>query len=312
MEWYSKAAEQGDSWAKTALERLQSSPKKSVEEPAKPTITLKSKHMSGAAFLSHEKMSAEVQEFLRKAQGGDPEAQCNLGLAYMSGRGVKTDAKRAMEWWRKSAEQGFASSCYFLGRVLTEGSDGVEKDEGEAVGWFLEAAEQGDVNSQVQLGVMYENGQGCYKNMDQAIKWYRKAAEQGDVDSQYKLGLIYLKNGKPIEKDISKGLQTLRYSENGFRDDSLPLLTKDEKQAMAWFHQAAKQGNSDAKKVLTNLTSLEGERRLMLTQYEALQQQMKEKDRELQKAKAHLKEKEEELEEIELDRELTYYINNHI
>ncbi|NIP71513.1 MAG: sel1 repeat family protein, partial [Gammaproteobacteria bacterium] len=40
---------------------------------------------------------------------------------------------------------------------------GVPKDQSEAVKWYREAAEQGDANAQINLGVMYQKGQGVQK-----------------------------------------------------------------------------------------------------------------------------------------------------
>ena len=38
-------------------------------------------------------------------------------------------------------------------------------------------------NAQVNLGVMYDNGEGVLQDDKEAVKWYRKAAEQGTVSS---------------------------------------------------------------------------------------------------------------------------------
>ena len=51
-------------------------------------------------------MSSEALEYLKKAQRGDPEAQCNLGWCYENGKGVKQDWQKAVEWFTKAAQQG--------------------------------------------------------------------------------------------------------------------------------------------------------------------------------------------------------------
>ncbi|MDR1110024.1 MAG: hypothetical protein LBP92_04835 [Deltaproteobacteria bacterium] len=35
------------------------------------------------------------------------EAQFNLGVAYIEGKGVERDAAQAIGWWRKAADLGF-------------------------------------------------------------------------------------------------------------------------------------------------------------------------------------------------------------
>ena len=45
---------------------------------------------------------------LEKANRGDADAQNELGIAYSEGKGVKPDQRKAVYWFRKSAEQGYA------------------------------------------------------------------------------------------------------------------------------------------------------------------------------------------------------------
>ena len=54
-----------------------------------------------------------------------------------------------------------------------------------------EFAEQGNVEDQLYLGVMYENGNGVPKDDAEAVRWYRKGAEQVDAYAQVQLGFIY-------------------------------------------------------------------------------------------------------------------------
>ena len=60
----------------------------------------------------------------------------------------------------------------------------------QAANWFRKPAEQGYASAQYNLGVAYGQGEGVPKDFVEAIFWYRKAAEQGDADAQYNLGLI--------------------------------------------------------------------------------------------------------------------------
>ena len=54
-------------------------------------------------------------------------------------------------------------------------------------------AEQGNVYAQVNLGWMYDIGQGVPEDDKTAVKWYRLAAEQGYANAQNNLGLMYHK-----------------------------------------------------------------------------------------------------------------------
>ena len=57
---------------------------------------------------------------------------------------------------------------------------GVAKDDAEAVKWYRKAAEQGYASAQHNLGVCYADGEGVEKDEDEAVKWLRRAAEQGE------------------------------------------------------------------------------------------------------------------------------------
>ena len=49
---------------------------------------------------------------------------------------------------------------------------------------FLSLAEQGDIRAQINLGVMYENGQGTIKDYVHAYMWWNFAASQGDKTAE--------------------------------------------------------------------------------------------------------------------------------
>ena len=71
-------------------------------------------------------------ELVKKAEGGDAEAQTDLGACYYEGKGVTQDYKEAVKWYTKAAEQGEASAQRLLGWCYANGS-GIAKDENEAV-----------------------------------------------------------------------------------------------------------------------------------------------------------------------------------
>lgn len=52
-------------------------------------------------------------------------------------------------------------------------------------------ADQGHSSAQLNLGVMYDNGEGVPQDDSEAAKWFRLAADQGDADAQYNLGIMY-------------------------------------------------------------------------------------------------------------------------
>ena len=89
-----------------------------------------------------------------------------------------------------------------LGNAYYAGKNGKKKDFAKAVAYYRKAAEKGYARGQRNLGFMYENGEGVAKNYAEAVKWYRKAAEQGLAMAQYDLGRMY-DSGKGVKKDTT-------------------------------------------------------------------------------------------------------------
>ena len=78
------------------------------------------------------------------------------------------------------AESLTTSDIVKLGEDYYFGKNGKQKDYVKAVEWFRKAAEQGNDDAQFNLGMCYEFGQGVVKDLTEAVKWYRKAVKQGN------------------------------------------------------------------------------------------------------------------------------------
>lgn len=76
----------------------------------------------------------DFAETKKKAEAGDAEAQCVLGVMYYNGEGVLKDDEESVKWYRKAAEQGNATAQFNLG-IAYENGLGVPKDSAEAVAW---------------------------------------------------------------------------------------------------------------------------------------------------------------------------------
>ena len=88
------------------------------------------------------------------------------------------DYATALAGFQNYAEQGNATAQLNLGVMYANG-EGVPKDDAEAVRWFRLAAEQGYAAAQLNLGVMYDNGRGVPEDDVTAYAWLNIAAEQG-------------------------------------------------------------------------------------------------------------------------------------
>jgi len=184
--------------------------------------------------------------------------QSNLGTMYFNGFGVDKDYSKAVEWYRKSAEQGDVNGQINLGTMYFNGF-GVDKDYSKAVEWYRKSAEQGDVNGQINLGAMYLNGFGVDKDYSEAVKWFQKSADQGDASGQFHLAYMY-SQGKGVFKSDSDAVEWLKKSaEQGNAEGEFFLglmysegkgIYKDDSEAVKWYRKSAEKGYAIAQNAL--------------------------------------------------------------
>ena len=160
VNWYRKAAEQGDAIAQSNLG-----------------------DMYYYGYGVPKDYAQAVNWYRKAAEQGQREAQNNLGEMYYCGYGVDKDYALAMNWFRKAAEQGQRGAQHNLGMMYEKGY-GVPKDYAQAVNLYRKAAEQGQREAQYKLGFMYHYGYGMTKDINEARRWYEKAAAQGHRDAE--------------------------------------------------------------------------------------------------------------------------------
>jgi TPR repeat protein len=200
---------------------------------------------------------------LKLSEGDDPNAQWLLGASFNVGRGVEKDQAKAVEWFRKSAEQGNAVAQRLIGQCYLEG-EGVEKDQAQAVEWFSKSAQQGNAVAQGLLGWLYLRGEVVEKDQTKAVEWFSKSAEQGNATSQWYLAWRYM-SGEGVEKDQAHAVEWFRKSaEQGNADAQLSVgycydkgegVAKNSSEAAKWYLKSAEQGNKQA---MRNLAYMEG------------------------------------------------------
>lgn len=155
MQWFRKAAEQGNAMAQARLGVL-------------------------IGNFRGKQNYDEALEWLRKsADQNCADGESGLAFMYHNGRGVEKDDDQAVKLFLKAAQQDNSNAEYELGFMYQSG-EGVSKDYVQAVSWYRKAADQGYPMAQYQLGEVYENGRGVDKDNAEAVKWFQKSADQGN------------------------------------------------------------------------------------------------------------------------------------
>ena len=139
----------------------------------------------------------------------NPRGYHLLGYTYHYGKGgVNINYEEAIKWYMKGGEHNYLNSFINIGIMYYNG-EGVIQDYTEAVKWYRKAAEQGNSLGQSNLGDMHQNGKGVTQNHAEAVKWYREAAEQGDTTGQNNLGVMY-ENGQGVAQNYNEAVKWYR------------------------------------------------------------------------------------------------------
>lgn len=159
-----------------------------------------------------------VQTLMTKAEGGDPQAMCELGLCLIAGRGVEKDEALGLTWIKKAVAEGHLEAMFFLGIYTLQGTPDAEQLQ--VARKLLETA--GDyrhVRAQIELAKSFLSGNFWPADDRHALKWIRRAASVGNDSACALLGLYF------ADRDFSQD-------------------------ALHWFRQAAKAGNPVAQELL--------------------------------------------------------------
>ncbi len=216
-----------------------------------------------------EDAEASIEWLTRAADLEMPIAAFNLGTKYARGLGVEQDVALAARWLEKAASQGFTPAKTQLGLLfldakppnrerarslleeaaaegdgwahfglgrIHEGAAGGPVDLAKAAHHYLSAA-QHDIAPAIQrLARMYERGQGVGKNEQAALQYYLRASKLSGDKERGPLTLAAARLGH-VESQI-KTASNYRYGYQG--------MSKNEREALRWYQQAAKSGNPKA------------------------------------------------------------------
>lgn len=148
------------------------------------------------------------------------------------------------------------------GELFDHSEDSLKEQEdlyyAEAVMWYRKAIDQGDVNAQVSLGNLYNQGCGVTEDLKEALKLWGAAAEQGHPEGQHMLGLHY-SVGKGLPLDYAEAAKWLRKSAeqgNAWAQYDLAVVCAirgDFAEAAEWLRESVEQEFDEAKRFLVRL-----------------------------------------------------------
>ena len=190
-----------------------------------------SNYDAGIAAYNRRHYEMAIYDFEQRAVQGDFVAQFCLAFMYKHGNGVPPNPQKAIEWYTKSAKQGYTPAQNDLGVMFIrrwEELELLERKTGRsnlqpnmescfeiAFQWLREAAKQGNPTSQFNLAwsgalyvkFMHPETPDLNKWSESALFAYRDAASRGYAPAQNELGKIYQFGLLEIDQDSKQALQ---------------------------------------------------------------------------------------------------------
>ena len=125
--------------------------------------------------------SEAVKWYRMAAEQGLPDAAFELARCYRFGIGVRRNRTTASKWLHRAAELGNAKAMVMVGKLCLDYDSG-EYNSRKAVELFRKAADQGDAWGMFHLGECYINGTGVKKDFDAAYLCFYKAVVTAPED----------------------------------------------------------------------------------------------------------------------------------
>lgn len=195
-------------------------------------------------------------ELRRKVELGDKNSQNELGLKYYNGDQVPLDYDKALDLFKKAADNGLLVAYGNVGSLYLWGK-GSNASVEKARQWFEAGVKLGDPHSQYYLATMYRDGNGVLKNPQKSKELFLKSANSGNKNAQYELAMMYKQENQLTEAfkwflKSAEGNNNAQY-ELGLMYYYAKGTSKNNQQAVYWIKKAYENGNSEAKKVWDGL-----------------------------------------------------------
>jgi hypothetical protein len=182
------------------------------------------------------------------------------GMNALRGSSATRSSPNAINYFRRSAELGFAPAQVVLGYFYDTGN-AVTADPHQALEWYRRAAEQDDPLAEWLVGRMIYAGLAPPRDLNEAQKWLEKSSSHGDPFAEYLSGRIalersdYARSASRLQQAAEQGLPQAQQALAQLLRDGHGV-PPDYFQAYVWLLMSYDGGLRDA---MTDLQALEAE-----------------------------------------------------
>lgn len=187
--------------------------------------------------------------FAQAALGTNAPRLFDQGLDALAGIGVGQNDLNAIDYFRRSADLGYAPAQTVMGYFYETGVK-VTADPNAAAEWYKKAAKQDDRVGEWLLGRLYYTA-AIPRDLDAAETWLKRAANQGDPYGAYLLGLVklerndYVSAAAMFRKAAMLGIPLAQQQLGELLKDGKGI-DADKTQAYAWLLVSYDAGNRNA------------------------------------------------------------------
>ena len=135
----------------------------------------------------------------------------------------KEENKQAKEILMTLSSQGIADANY----SLFESRKSLDIKDKDAIQYLTKAAEEGYAAAQVELGILFLNGEIVTQDSKNSYNWFKAAAEKGNYDGMKYVSKCYF-SGMGVDRNDAIGFHWLNklYTDYGPQFDDWGLLGK--------------------------------------------------------------------------------------
>jgi len=206
--------------------------------------------------------------FRRAAASGNGRAYSKIANAYQKGLGIEQSFRKAVDYYKMSAQLGYANSAYLLIELIQRGGQGFPADNKAASRYFEELlplleekVRRGDEIAARSLARLDGNPHLEQRDIEKSGDFYRFAAKRGDEIAMHDLALILVKHKRAELKKSDVFPLLLRSSELGYSAAYTALgrlYLKGEfevrrEEAPIWFRKGVEAGHPGAMEELATL-----------------------------------------------------------
>ena len=185
----------------------------------------------------------------------DGASLLSIGDAFLNGRGVAQDEKKAEFWVRKSANTGYAEAFYRRGRIFSFGT-GVAPDAEEAFWNYAQGANLRSVDAIYESAVCYFDGTGVKQDLDRAKELFQQFNEcnakkqKKSFDLKYKITESFY---RLFQSAVDGNAESQYVIASRFRTGF--GISANKERAVYWLKKARENGNEDAERFLRELNA---------------------------------------------------------